>query len=107
MRMAKPLLLAGCAAALASIADPALAQVTAKFSFDAVANCERPMMVRNFPIHGEGTGTLSPDRTATLDLNSNVEGMQRYDAKLGGKAIETPDGFATLRVRSRRSLRAI
>jgi hypothetical protein len=107
MKMSKAWLVAGCAAALVSTTAPGFAQVTAKFSFDAVANCERPMMVRDFPIHGEGTGTLSTDRSASLDLNSNVEGSQRYDVKLGGKPIETPDGSATLRVRSRSSLRAV
>ena len=107
MRIATTLLLTGCAAILGSIADPAFAQVTAKFSFDAVANCEKPMMVRDYPLHGEGTGTLSADRSATLNLNSNIEGNQRYDVKLGGKPIETPDGSATLRVRNRSSLRAI
>ena len=27
----------------------------AKFSFDGLANCDNPP-VRNFPVHGEGTG---------------------------------------------------
>ncbi len=62
--------------------------------------------MRNFPIHGEGTGTLSRDGTATLDVDSNVEGRQRYDAKLGGR-IETPGGSASLNVRSRHSLRVV
>jgi hypothetical protein len=105
--MAKALLLAGCAAALTFLADPVCAQVTARFTLDAVADCDKPLMLRDFAIHAEGTGTLSQDRSATLDVSSNVEGMQRYSGQLGGKPIETPDGSASLRVRSRRSLRAI
>ena len=104
MGIANTLLLA---AALVSVAEPSLAQITARFSFDGVANCDKPMVLRDFPIHAEGTGTLALDRSATLDLSSNVEGNQRYEGKLGGKAIQTPDGSASLKVRSRHSLRAI
>ena len=53
--------------------DAAGPQVRARFSFDGLANCENPP-VRNFPIHGEGTGVLSVDRSATMDVSSNVGG---------------------------------
>ena len=81
------------------------AQAQARFSFDGVANCHQPAMP-NYPIHGEGTGTLTTDGRAALEVDSNIEGRQRYDTKLGGK-IETPGGSATLRVASRRSLRVV
>jgi hypothetical protein len=47
-------------------------QFRAKFSYDAIASCENPH-IRNFPVHGEGTGVLSADRSATLAfLNISV-----------------------------------
>jgi hypothetical protein len=81
------------------------AQAQARFSFDGIATCTQPAM-QNYPLHGEGTGKLSTDGTAALDVDSNVEGRQKYDGKLGGR-IETPGGSATLNVRSRHSLRVV
>lgn len=81
-------------------------QVQAKFSFDGLATCQNPA-VSNFPIHGEGTGVLSTDRTATLDMNSTVEGRVQYQAKLGGAPMEAPLGSASLRVVGRNTLRAV
>jgi hypothetical protein len=81
-------------------------QVQAKFSFDGLATCQQPA-VTNFPIHGEGTGVLSTDRTATLDMNSTVEGRVQYQAKLGGAPMEAPLGSASLRVIGRNTLRAV
>src|SRR4030088_437724 len=81
-------------------------QVQAKFSFDGLATCQQPA-VTNFPIHGEGTGVLSTDRTATLDMNSTVEGRVQYNATLGGKPTEAPAGSASLHVVGRHTLRAI
>lgn len=81
-------------------------QLRAKFSFDGLANCDNPP-VRNFPIHGEGTGVLSTDRSATLDMNSNVEGSLRINAKLGGAPSEAPGGSASIRVVNRSTLRAV
>jgi hypothetical protein len=80
-------------------------QVRAKFSFDGLATCQNPA-VTNFPIHGEGTGVLSTDRTASLDMNSTVEGRVQYQAKLGGAPTEAPLGSASLRVVGRHTLRA-
>ena len=67
------------------------AQLGAKFSFDGLATCTNPP-ISNFPIHGEGTGVLSTDRTASLDMNSTVEGRVEYRAKLGGAPMEAPAG---------------
>ena len=80
--------------------------VRAKFSFDALADCEQPS-VRDFPVHAEGTGTLSTDRTATLDMESNVEGRMQYTARLGGKPTEAIGGSASLRVAGRHTLKAV
>lgn len=77
----------------------------AKFSFDGLATCQNPP-IQNFPIHGEGTGTLSTDRTAQMDVTSNVEGRVVYSAKLGGKPTEAPEGSASLRVAGRHTLQA-
>jgi hypothetical protein len=81
------------------------AQAQARFAFEGVANCHQPALA-NYPIRGEGTGRLTTDGRAELDVDSNIEGRQRYDTKLG-RTIETPGGSATLRVASRRSLRVV
>jgi hypothetical protein len=51
--------------------------------------------VQNFPIHGEGSGTLSTDRSAQLDMTSNVEGRVVYNATLGARPTEAPEGSAS------------
>ena len=81
-------------------------QLRVKFTFDGLATCTNPP-ISNFPIHGEGTGVLSTDRTASLDMNSTVEGRVEYRAKLGGAPIEAPAGSASLRVVGRQTLRAV
>ena len=86
--------------------DAAGVTVRAKFSFDALADCQQPF-VKDFPVHAEGTGTLSTDRTATLDMQSNVEGHMQYTAKLGAKPTETVGGSASLRVAGRHTLKAV
>ena len=80
--------------------------VRAKFSFDALADCEQPS-VKDFPVHAEGIGTLSTGRTATLDMQSNVEGHMQYTAKLGAKPTEAVGGSASLRVAGRHTLKAV
>ncbi|MCG2627360.1 hypothetical protein L6654_12050 [Bradyrhizobium sp. WYCCWR 13023] len=86
--------------------DAASVTVRAKFSFDALADCQQPS-VKDFPVHAEGTGTLSTDRTATLDMQSNVEGHMQYTAKLGAKPTEAVGGSASLRVAGRHTLKAV
>ena len=86
--------------------DAAGVTVRAKFSFDALADCQQPA-VRDFPVHAEGTGSLSTDRTATLDMDSNVEGRMQYSAKLGAKPTEAIGGSASLRVAGRHTLKAV
>ncbi len=80
--------------------------IRGKFSVDGLASCENPP-VQNFPIHTEGTASLSTDRSATVDMSSNVEGMVQYKGKLGGKPIELPNGTASLHVAGRHTLRAV
>jgi hypothetical protein len=80
--------------------------VRARFSFDALANCTKPA-VQNYPVHAEGTGTLSTDRTATLDMSSNIQRRETYTAKLGAKPTEALGGSASLRVVSQHTLRAV
>ena len=87
-------------------ADAAGGQIRAKFSFDGLATCQNPP-ISNFPIHGEGTGVLSTDRSASLDMDSTVEGRVQYQAKLGGKPMEAPAGSASLHVVGRHTLRAV
>jgi hypothetical protein len=80
--------------------------IRGKFVLDAIANCENPP-VQNFPVHSEGTASLSTDRSARLDLVSNVSGAVQYNAKLGGKPTEAPEGSASLHVVGRHTLQAI
>src|ERR1700761_6984774 len=91
---------------LSQSADAAGGQIRAKFSFDGLATCQNPP-ISNFPIHGEGTGVLSTDRSASLDMNSTVEGRVQYSAKLGGRPTEAPAGSASLHVVGRHTLRAV
>jgi hypothetical protein len=91
---------------LLPISSDAGTTIRAKFSFDGFATCQRPP-VTNFPIHVEGTGALSTDRTATLNLNSSVGGQESYSAKLGGRPSEAPGGSAALRVISRHTLQGV
>ena len=86
--------------------EAASVTIRARFSFDAVATCQQPA-VQNFPVHAEGTGTLSTDRTATLDMQSNVEGRMQYTAKLGARPTEAIGGSASLRVAGRHTLKAV
>jgi hypothetical protein len=88
-----------------ALAAPAFAQAHAKFVIDGLVNCRQPA-VSNYPLHLEGTGQLSTDRTATLAVSGNVENTT-YHAVLGGKPTEVENGSASLRVTGRRSLRAI
>jgi hypothetical protein len=99
---------AAIAAAILAIpaAADAAGQIRARFSFDGVATCQNPP-IANFPIHGEGEGVLSTDRSATLDMNSTVEGRVQYQAKLGGAPTAAPEGSASLRVVGRSTLRAV
>ncbi len=91
---------------LLSTATDCYAQVQAQFTYEAVANCERPAM-RNVPIRVTGTGRLSTDRSASLQTYSNVEGSKNYNVTLGGKPTEASNGSASLRVLGRSSLRAV
>src|SRR5277367_5499842 len=86
--------------------DAAGTVVRARFSFDALANCTKPA-VENFAVHAEGSGTLSTDRTATLDMSSNIQGRETYTAKLGGRPTDAVGGSASLRVVNRHTLRAV
>jgi hypothetical protein len=91
---------------LAMAGDASAQSLRAKFSFEGTANCTNPA-ISGFPIHGEGTGVLSTDRSAKLDLNSNIEGPVTINAKLGAKASDAPGGSASLRVAGRHTLRAV
>ena len=82
-------------------ANAAGREIRAKFSFDGLATCPP---ISNFPIHGEGTGVLSTDRSASLDVTTTVEGRVQYQAKLGGKPMEAPAGSASLHVVGRHTL---
>jgi hypothetical protein len=77
-----------------------------RFSVDGIANCDNPP-IRNFPLHAEGTAELSTDRSASLQMDSNVEGRLNLNAKLGGRPTEAPGGSASLHVAGRHTLKAV
>jgi hypothetical protein len=81
-------------------------QVRARFAFDALATCTQPP-VQAFPVHAEGTAMLSVDRTATLEMDSSIQGRETYTAKLGAKPTEALGGSASLRVLGKHTLRAV
>jgi len=89
-----------------SSSDAAGPSIRARFSFDGLATCQQPP-VQNHPIHGEGTGVLSTDRTAKLDITSSSEGRVQYETKLGGRPTAAPQGSASLRVAGRHTLKAV
>jgi hypothetical protein len=93
-------------AVILPVSADAAGSLRGKFIADGVATCENPP-VQNFPIHAEGTAELSTDRSATLDMESNVEGRVQYNGKLGGRPIDVPDGSASLHVANRHTLRAV
>ena len=70
--------------------------VRAKFSFDALADCQQPA-VTSFPVHGEGTGTLSTDRTATLDMHLDYFHLGDLTVGMAGSARDGEPGLPPLR----------
>ena len=86
------------------------AVLRAKFGYDGVADCEKPP-VRNLPIRVEGTGVLTVDRQASLDVTGMAMGIavkqEHYDTTLGGKPTAAENGAASVRVVGRRHLQAI
>ena len=78
--------LTGLMALVPAASEAAGTTIRAKFSFDGIATCTQPALT-NFPVHVDGTGELSTDRTATLTLSSVVGGQENYTAKLGGRPI--------------------
>lgn len=77
-----------------------------RFSVDGIANCDNPP-IRNFPLHAEGTAELSTNRSANLQMDSNVEGRIALNATLGGRPTEAPGGSASLHVAGRHTLKAV
>ena len=109
MKLAKTYMIAALAAAalMTPVSSHAAGDVLrAKFHFEGLATCINPP-VQNFPIHGDGTGVLSADRSARLDMDSNSEGKVTLNAKLGAAPMEAPGGSASIRVAGRHSLRMI
>lgn len=108
MKTSVVFLAAALATAMVSIMDSCEAAnpvIRGRFKYDGIANCQQPS-VQNFPIHGEGTASLSADRTASIDVDSSVSGKTHLDAVLGRKT-EAPGGSTTVNVVGRHTLRAV
>ena len=94
---------------IAMLAIPAssdAAGLRGRFSVEGIANCDNPP-IRNFPLHAEGTAELSTNRSASLQMDSNVEGRVALNATLGGRPTEAPGGSASLHVAGRHTLKAV
>lgn len=98
--------LTGLMALVPASSEAAGTTIRAKFSFDGIANCTQPA-ITNFPVHVDGSGELSTDRTATLTLSSPIGGQENYAGKLGGRPTEAPGGSAAIRVVSRHTLQGV
>jgi len=77
-----------------------------RFSVDGIANCDNPP-IQHFPLHADGTAELSANRSASLQMDSNVEGSIKLNATLGGRPTEAPGGSASLHVAGRHTLKAV
>ena len=96
--------------AVMPVSSHADSSVRGKFTWDGLATCEKPS-VQSLPIHVEGTGTLSVDRHASLDVTGSTMGIsgrtEHYDTTLGGRPTAAKDGAASVRVMGRSHLQAI
>lgn len=86
--------------------EAASSSIRGHFSYDGIANCEKPL-IRNFPIHAEGSAVLSTDRNASLKMTTNTGGTSRLKATLGGKPTAAPGGSTTLNVVGGHTLRVV
>jgi hypothetical protein len=97
-------------------ASPALGDASMHFKIDwqIRIGCDGPTVlfpIRNWPAQVEGTATLSPDRSTSMELAISglgiPKGAVRWDGRLGGRPTSTPGGTAELKVTGPHSLRAI
>lgn len=94
-----------CTMLAGAFSATAEAQIKGRFSYDAVLDCEKPRLT-NFPIHVEGTASMSADKSASLHQRVGVIGFSRIDAKLGQKLKDHRGHETELRVTGSNSLRA-
>jgi hypothetical protein len=86
----------------------ALAQIRFHGGFDAVVDCDRPIAVRNFTVHGDASGVLNADKTASADLmvRTLTASQIHFDGRLG-RTLPAPGGSAQAIVVGRNHLRLI
>ncbi len=92
-------------------ANAALAQsrgIQFKGSFDAVVDCDQPLIVRDFKIHGEAAGVINPDRTGSADLEITALFPERMhlDGRLGHWTT-VPGGTGRMQITGHNRLRLI
>jgi hypothetical protein len=92
------------------VSSHAASTVQAKFIYDGLVTCANPS-VRDLPVHIEGTGTLSVDRHASIDVEGSSMGIvgkrEHTDATLGGRPVAAENGSASVRVMGRSHLQAV
>jgi hypothetical protein len=79
-----------------------------KIDFDLMVDCTRPIAVRNFIVHGSGTGVLNQDKSGSADLGLNAGPLAssvHFEGRLGRGATAAPGGSAQVHVVGRNRLR--
>jgi hypothetical protein len=91
-----------------ALPSDALAQIRFRGGFDAVVDCERPLAVKNFTVHGDASGVLNPDKTASADLivRTLMASQIHFDGRLG-RTVPAPGGSAQALVVGKNHLRLI
>jgi hypothetical protein len=92
----------------AAIAQTGSAHFQAKF--ELTFDCERPLLVRNHPIHAVFTAVLNTDKSASADLALTgliFTNRVHFDARLGATSQPAPGGTSQLRVISSNRLRGV
>jgi hypothetical protein len=76
-----------------SFSTVATAQIRFQSNFELAVDCDRPLAVRNFGVHGDASGVINADKTLSVDLQIKhiLAATIRFDGRLG-RTISGPGG---------------
>src|SRR5206468_2242989 len=88
---------------LVATSATALAQsgkLTARIGYAGLIDCDQPRQVKDLQFSGDGTMTLSQDRSASLnmDMKGPTRSSLKINTALGGQPQPAPGGTALLHV---------
>jgi hypothetical protein len=85
-----------------------MAQIRFQGGFDAAVDCTRPLAVSGVTVHGDASGTLNPDKTATadLDIRTFMSSRIHFEGRLG-RILPAPGGSGQVNVVGKNHLRLI